>query len=337
MAPKIWLRLLLIVPLGLSIGYEVAAKEPIFVQWLLADDPGDATILVYWERYDRGELSPSEKIDLGTMLYYRGYPKDAVRVFDSALDDDKELYEAWFRIGLVEHQQGNHRKARIAYKKSLDILKGQGWCNFYLGLLEEQEGNAKSAMSYYTNAFRVAPELANPDINPEVVSSDLSLGAWLKLTHERAFQNDLPMPFLEPNEVKKTMSVATDLVKAGDLSDNTDEPDGSSVPAEALPQVNGEATGRAAPAAVAPPGSGPVPLAAASTSSAGADSKQQGKTETKPGSNGRPPTPRKQAADPTPTPTPKDDIPYGVPESSDDLPYGLPSTRAVSPEAHPGF
>lgn len=335
MAPKIWLRLLLIVALGLSMGYEVAAKEPIFVRWLLADDPGDATILVYWERYGQGALSPSEKIDLGTMLYYRGYPKDAVRVFNSALDDDKELYEAWFRIGLVEHQQGNHRKARVAYQKSLDILKGQGWCNFYLGLLEEQEGHAKTAMGYYSAAFRVAPELANPEINPEVVSSDLSLGAWLKLTHERAFKNDLPMPFLEPNEVKKTMSVATDLVEAGDLSDDEGEIDDTGASVEAAPEVDGQATGRAAPDAGAPPGSGSVPLAPATTSGADAGSKQQGKAETKPAARGRAPKPRKTA--PTPTPTPKEDIPYGEPESSDDLPYGLPSTRGVSPEAYPGF
>ncbi len=249
MAPKIWLRLFLVVALGLSMGYEVAAKEPIFVRWLLADDPGDATILVYWERYGKDELSPSERIDLGTMLYYRGYPKDAVGVFRSALDDDKELYEAWFRIGLVEHQQGNHRKARIAYKRSLDILKGQGWCNFYLGLLEEQEGHAQTAMSYYSRAFRVAPELADPSINPEIASSDLSLGAWLKMTHEKAFQNDLPMPFMEPDEVQKTRSIATDLVKDSDLLGDGSEPRGDGGHDEPMAEPPGQATGRAAPGA----------------------------------------------------------------------------------------
>ena len=82
------------------------ADQPIFVKWLVVDDPGDETIREYWQKAERGELEAPALVDLGTMLFYRGYPKDAVRYFQRALKLDKNLYEAWFRIGLVEHREG---------------------------------------------------------------------------------------------------------------------------------------------------------------------------------------------------------------------------------------
>ena len=137
-----------LVLLSAGLVIDAVAGEPMFVRWLVAGDPGDETIRAYWEAETRGELSPAERVDLGTMLFARGYPKDAVRLFQRALKDDPELYEAWFRIGLVEHRQGQAREARRAYRKCLKLLKGHGWCNFYLGLLYEQEGEISAAMDH---------------------------------------------------------------------------------------------------------------------------------------------------------------------------------------------
>ena len=123
---------------GVSASLVASAGEPMFVRWLVADDPGDEAIREYWERAERDELDAPALVDLGTMLFYRGYPKDAVRMYKRALDLDKDLYEAWFRIGLVEHSEGRLDNARQAYKRCLKKLTGHGWCNFYLGLLEEQ-------------------------------------------------------------------------------------------------------------------------------------------------------------------------------------------------------
>ena len=53
---------------------DAVAGEPMFMRWLVSGDSGDETIRVYWEREERGELSPNERVDLGTMLFHRGYP-----------------------------------------------------------------------------------------------------------------------------------------------------------------------------------------------------------------------------------------------------------------------
>lgn len=179
------------------------AGEPMFVRWLVIDDPGDQTIRDYWERAEREELDPPALVDLGTMLFYRGYPKDAVRMYRRALDLDRDLYEAWFRIGLVEHSEGNLDNAQQAYRRCLKKLTGHGWCNFYLGLLEEQLGHSSDALYYYRRAFKFAPELADPKVNPEVMASKLVLGVHLQDRERRRFKNTLPMPYLEPAKVAR--------------------------------------------------------------------------------------------------------------------------------------
>jgi len=195
-----------ILAIGLALLATVAnaaAADPIFVKWLVVDDPGDETIRYYWQQAEAGELDPGELVDLGTMLFYRGWPKDAVIYFKQAVDADPELFEAWFRIGLVKHDEGDLSGARSAYKKCLKIRPGHGWANFYLGLLDEQTGNAKSAMDHYETAFKHAPELADPRYNPEILSSKLQIGAQVRTYDRRRFEAHTPMPYLEPSTVRK--------------------------------------------------------------------------------------------------------------------------------------
>lgn len=189
----------------LMLAFNVAAGDPIFVKWLVIDDPGDETIRLYWQRAEAGELSPPELVDLGTMLFYRGWPNDAVGYFKQALEMDKELSEAWFRMGLVEHHSGDLSAARKAYKKCLKLQSGHAWANFYLGLLEEQAGDSSSAMEHFEMAYRHAPELADPRINPEVLSSKLQLGAQVQFFDSERFEKTMPMPYLQPAEVRKIM------------------------------------------------------------------------------------------------------------------------------------
>jgi hypothetical protein len=189
--------------LSLSAVVVAWADEPAFVQWLAAGDPGDETIRNYWERAEREELSAAELVDLGTMVFYRGFPKDSLQFYKRALDLDPELYEAWFRIGLAEHMQNDLDNARQAYRRCLKQRPGHAWCNFYLGLLEEQLGHSTNALEYYEQSFRHAPDLADPKFNPAVLSSKLVLGAQLRSYDERRFEATLPMSYLQPAHVRR--------------------------------------------------------------------------------------------------------------------------------------
>ena len=203
MRARIWVLIFAVGVLSLYAVMIASADEPIFVKWLVADDPGDETIRDYWQRAESGDLEAPELVDLGTMLYYRGFPDDAIRYFKQALDLDPDLFEAWFRIGLVEHSRGNLDNARQAYERCLKRRPGHGWCNFYLGLLEEEMGRSTKAMKYYETAFKHAPELADPAYNPEVLASELALGAKIRDYDQRRFETGTPLRYLEPKEVRK--------------------------------------------------------------------------------------------------------------------------------------
>ena len=186
---------------GIGIGAGASNEEPVFVRWLVVDDPGDETILDYWGRAERGELDAPSLVDLGTMVFYRGYPDDAINFYQSALDLKPELSEAWFRIGLVEHSRGDLDNAEQAYRRCLKKVPGHAWCNFYYGLLEEQLGHSKQALELYETAFDLAPQLADPSLNPELLSSRLVLAAQLKHYDQKRFEKLLPMRYLRPNKV----------------------------------------------------------------------------------------------------------------------------------------
>ena len=177
------------------------AGEPIFMRWLNPDDPQDETIRYYWNLAQQDKLTPFELVDLGTMLFERGWPKDAVHVYRDALRKDPRLYEAWFRIGLVKQREHDVDAARDAYRRCLKLLTGHGWCNFYLGLLEERTGHPSRALHYFERAYKFAPELADPAVNPEVLSSKLQLGAVIRHTQGEEFTQAAPMSYLEPNKI----------------------------------------------------------------------------------------------------------------------------------------
>ena len=194
----------------LGAAFEAAAgdpartdKDPVFVRWLVPGDPGDEAIREYWELARQDQLSAPGLVDLGTMLFHRGYPDDAVDMYRAALDRDPGLYEAWFRIGIVKHRDSEIEDARHAYNKCLKLLVGHGWCNFYLGLLEEETGHPKKALEHYEAAFLAEPKLADPRYNPEVMYSKLKVGAVIKQRDQAAFSSAAPMPYLEPNRVRE--------------------------------------------------------------------------------------------------------------------------------------
>ena len=108
-----------------------------------------------------------------------------------------------FGSGSWNTAQGDLDSANQAYKRCLKKLTGHGWCNFYLGLLEEQLGHSSNALYYYRRALKFAPELADPNVNPEVMSSKLMLGVQLQDRDRRQFVESLPMPYLEPGKVER--------------------------------------------------------------------------------------------------------------------------------------
>lgn len=187
---------------SIAVAIVAGSDEPIFVRWLDPTLPLDATIQDYWQRAQGDELSPVEWVDLGTMLFERGFANDAIDAYRSAVKRDKTLADGWFKMGLVYQKKGQRSDARRAYSKCLDIRPGHGWANFYLGLLEEHSGHPEAAIRHYQTAFRHAPEIGDPDQNNELLYSELALAARIDQYRGDRFDLHAPMAYLEPARVK---------------------------------------------------------------------------------------------------------------------------------------
>ena len=226
-----------------------ATDEPTFPSWLVADDPEDETIRYFWERAERGELDATALVDLGTLIFDRGHPDEAIDFYHQALKVDSEMYEAWFRIGLVEHYRGDLDNAEQAYSRCLKKRPGHAWCNFYYGLLEEELGHTTKALEHYEMAFQKAPRLADPAFNPEVLESRLALGAWLRHYDQDRFDQNIPMRYLRPGEVNEVRKSFEEQAEPDPAPTPGPEPEATAVIATSVVQPTPAAVSPAPPPA----------------------------------------------------------------------------------------
>jgi len=270
----------LLAALAATVAVDAVDKDPAFLRWLDGSQPLDAAIGHYWERALSDELTAIEWVDLGTMLFERGFPKDAIEAFRAAADLEPEMTEAWLRTGLVYQKRGEPNRARRAYGTCLDIRPGHGWCNFYLGLLEERDGNPERAVERFETAFRHAPALADPEVNTELLYSKLALAAKIEHYRGERFEVMAPMGYLEPDRIRRIQRELAPVAAPSQAPPSVEappsEPPASAAPvgsARTLPgpspepaagteraaprdspwAVRGRSTGRVAPPETAPP------------------------------------------------------------------------------------
>jgi tetratricopeptide (TPR) repeat protein len=68
----------------------------------------------------------------------KGFPKDAEREFERAVDVDKRYYPAWYNLGLVRAARGDEGGARRAFARTVHYKPGHPMALFQLGLIEEK-------------------------------------------------------------------------------------------------------------------------------------------------------------------------------------------------------
>ena len=95
------LKLLIVLCLALSWVVQSRANEPIFLEWLQPDDPGDMTIRAYWDEYAAGRL---ELIDYETKNFQRvaeKYVKKLLELRGQFSDKPTAVRRIDWRIRLV--------------------------------------------------------------------------------------------------------------------------------------------------------------------------------------------------------------------------------------------
>ena len=104
----------------------------------------------------------------------KGFPKDAEREFERAINLDKRYYPAWYNLGLVRAARGDEGGARRAFQRTVDHKPGHAH-----GAVParpdrgEAAAHATARSSCTRRRSRINPALIEPDVNPRILDTQL--------------------------------------------------------------------------------------------------------------------------------------------------------------------
>jgi tetratricopeptide (TPR) repeat protein len=141
--------------------------------------------------------------ELGMLLVQKGFPKDAEREFERAVDADSHFYPAWYNLGLVRTNRGDDLGARHAFYRTINYKPGHGEALFQLGLIEEKREHMDKAVKLYAKAFRINPSLLSVRVNPRILDSKLTHLALIELYPNKHWRESIqfqgtPSSYREP-------------------------------------------------------------------------------------------------------------------------------------------
>jgi tetratricopeptide (TPR) repeat protein len=178
-------------------------QAPFYAKYLNTGSPLDAAITRTLEGLRKDPHSAILHNDLGALLVEKGFPKDAAREFERAVNADGKHFPAWYNLGLVRASLGDEPGARRAFARTLRLKPGHSPALFQLGLIEEQRDHVDRAVRLYAKAYRINPALLEVSVNPRVLDSKLTHLALLKAypdshTRESMQMQDAPVVMTAP-------------------------------------------------------------------------------------------------------------------------------------------
>jgi tetratricopeptide (TPR) repeat protein len=158
-----------------------AYENPFYAKYLNTGSQLDADISRTLETLRQHPDSAEAHNRLGAMLVEKGFPNDAEREFERAIDVDDDYYAAWYNLGLVRAAHGDELGARRAFRQTVELKPGHAAALFQLGLVEEKRHHRDRAVELYAKAYSINPALMDVRVNPRILDSELMHLALLKM------------------------------------------------------------------------------------------------------------------------------------------------------------
>lgn len=181
-------------------GRQNPYDNPFYAKYLNTGSNLDAQISRTLEALRAEPDSPELHNTLGALLVEKGFPKDAERELERAVNANRKYYPAWYNLGLVRAARGDELGARRAFSRTVDLKPGHAAALFQLGLIEEERDHIDRAVALYAKAYAINPALLDVEVNPRILDTNLTHLALLKLypnqhTHGTMnFQGGIPAP-----------------------------------------------------------------------------------------------------------------------------------------------
>lgn len=170
---------------------------PFYTQWTTGNNGLDVQIRNTISALRSNPNSAPLHNQLGQLLIAKGFPKDAEREFERAVNSDSHFYQGWYNLGLVRQSHQDYSGAERAFNHTVRLMKGHSEALFQLGLIQEARGNNDAAIDFYAKALRHNPAILDVRTNPRVLDSKLMQLALLKnyeLDHARQASKFLGTP-----------------------------------------------------------------------------------------------------------------------------------------------
>lgn len=178
-------------------GNDNPYEKPMFYErYLNTGSAVDADITATLAALRNNPDSPELHNALGALLVEKGFPKDAEREFERAINSDSDFHPAWYNLGMVRAARGDELGARRAFGQTLDLKPGHAMALFQLGLIEEKRHHTDRAVDLYAKAFMINPALLDVEVNPRILDTRLIHRALLQNYHGKHAR--LTMEFQQP-------------------------------------------------------------------------------------------------------------------------------------------
>jgi tetratricopeptide (TPR) repeat protein len=147
--------------------------NPFYMQWVSSNSGLDTQIRNTVSALRENPRSAPLHNQLGQMLVQKGFPKDAEREFERAVNADSHFYQAWYNLGLIRAGHDDYSGAERAFHRTVRLAKGHSEALFQLGLMAEKRGDEDEAIDYYAKALRHNAAILDVRTNPLVLDSRL--------------------------------------------------------------------------------------------------------------------------------------------------------------------
>jgi tetratricopeptide (TPR) repeat protein len=130
--------------------------------------------------------------DLGCLIAWDGFWRDALRNFDKAAQLDPKDAKPLFNAGLVQAWRGEWSSARAAFRKAVKRDPGNWPAWWMVGYSEERLDNVEAAVDAYKRSLRVDTSLFDVGKNPFAATSKLKGRVLLETYGSRMIRTWLP-------------------------------------------------------------------------------------------------------------------------------------------------
>lgn len=178
--------------LALVLGASAASGKDLYKGSLDPGIPHHAAILDTLARIEKTPGDAQLHNDLGCLVAWDGFWRDALRSFDKAAELAPKDSRPWFNAGLVEALRGEWGNARSRFRKAVKVDPGNWPAWWMLGYSEESLGHDDAAAAAYSQSLRVDTSLFDPKTNPFAVSTRLKARVLLETYDRRRVDAALP-------------------------------------------------------------------------------------------------------------------------------------------------